>query len=77
MAMKDMLVVIAMSGMQTAGNILTSKDANNTGTDDVVGNLFKVGSNAAAKYVAGDINGLNSSLKTIRDSIDEYLATQS
>lgn len=76
MTTKDMLIVIAMSGMQSAGNVMTMKDDNNTGTDDVIGNLLKVGASATSKYLAGDIHGVNSSLKTIRDAIDEYLLTQ-
>lgn len=76
MALKDILIGVAISGMPTAGNLLKAKDTNNTGADDVIGNLLVVGSGAATQYLSGDVHGLNGSLKTIRDSIDAYLTTQ-
>ena len=68
-------VSIASSAMSTAGVILKNKDTNNTGSDDMAGNLLTVGAQALASYSAGDEKGFRGALKTIRDSIDAFLAT--
>lgn len=71
----NIYVAIAASAMQTAGIILKNKDTNNTGSDDVAGNLLTVGSQALASYSAGDEKGFRKYLKLIADSINNFLST--
>lgn len=63
--------------MKTAGQLLELQDADNTGTDDVLGHILDAGGGAVLRFAAGDVKGANGYLKTIRDGIDEYLQVAS
>jgi hypothetical protein len=76
MNLKTILIGVAMSGMNTAGDLLIAQDTNSTGTDDVIGNLLKTGSKALTAFLGGDIKGTNKYLGLIRDALNDYLATQ-
>lgn len=57
------------------GNYFKSKDTNDTGTDDVIGNIFIAAAPAveAATNPANNKTALRKSLKSVRDIIDGYL----
>ncbi|MBX7170163.1 MAG: hypothetical protein K1X72_04345 [Pyrinomonadaceae bacterium] len=58
------------------GNYFKGKDANSTGTDDVVGDIFIAAAPAVEAATSNTTNetALRKSLKIVRDIIDGYLA---
>lgn len=73
--MNNFWIQFAASQMQMVGQMLIGRDANTTGSDDMVGKLLSLGSSALSQFFSGNIRGFNGSLKAIRDAIDTYLAT--
>lgn len=64
--------VMAMLLMKL-GNSMKNKDANNTGSDDAFGNVCIAMAPAVAALEDNNENAKRKALKTVRDTIDNYL----
>lgn len=69
-----MLIMMLQLILIRLGNWFKNKDADNVGADDAAGNVLLVAAPAIAAFDAGDENAKRKALKSIRDSIDGYLA---
>jgi hypothetical protein len=76
MANKQFLLQLAGTQMKTAGMLLEMQDADDKGTDDVLGHVLEAGGGAVLAFSGGNIKGANGYLKTLADGINAYLATQ-
>lgn len=71
---RTQIVILSIVGaLRTVGALLQARDANTTGSDDVVGTLMSSGADAATAYAFGDERGLRRALVVIRDGINSYL----
>ncbi len=57
------------------GTWFKGKDANDTGSDDVIGNLFIAAAPAVEAATSGNETAFKKGLKVTRDIIDGYLKT--
>lgn len=58
------------------GNVVKSKDANDTGSDDAFGNVLIAMAPAVAALEDNNENAKRKALKATRDTIDNYLKQQ-
>lgn len=73
--MKNFWLMFATTSMASAGAALKAEDANNTGSDDMAGNLLISGSTALSAFLRGDVKGFRGALKVLADSIYSFLET--
>lgn len=71
---KQFLLQLAGAQMQSAATVLKFQDPDNTGQDDVIANVLKVGGEAILQYSSGNVTGVNANLKLVADVINAYLA---
>lgn len=64
---------LAISAMLVAGQLLKSRDKNDTGADDVAGNILVNGATALSAYGSGNETGFRKALRTIADGIYGFL----
>jgi hypothetical protein len=71
---RQFLLQLAGAQMQSAATVLKYQDTDNTGVDDAIANVLKVGGEAMLQYASGNVTGVNANLRLVADSINAYLA---
>lgn len=70
---RKFVLTLASTQLQVAGQLLEANDADNTGTDDVVGKVTVSLGKAISSFASGDATKVDADLKIIADSIYDYL----
>ena len=70
---KNFWYQFALAQIQSVGFALKAQDADNTGNDDMIGNLLNAVGTALSAFLRGDVKGFRGALKTIADSIYTFL----
>lgn len=69
----ESLLVLLQLVLVKVGSKLKDKDLNNTGKDDAFGNVLIAAAPAVQAFGDKNDNSFKKALKTVRDTIDNYL----